>query len=583
MLRALRLTLEKEFRLLWHDRVALFMLIAAPIAVIAAAGFSLANVFGGGSSHARGCTLAIVDEDRREVGEAVAAALKQRPGTRILAVADRSKARDLVFDREALLAVIVPAGSTAALLRGVDAALILYTDPVRHTETLSVELGLAEICRHITAEASNRTRAQLVTRQTEVRSKLERAAAEGRVVQERVAVLSREAKRSRAAAAAEIRRSVAAAVASGLAQRQRAISVELDNALEGLRREIAARAGEQRLGVEALRQYVAQIEASRAAFERWFAELRRLAGKNAGQIPPPPPFPKPPAAFSEMLGSLGADKVDLAAIKERIAAQIETPAAGQVIVPTMQLPTVRLPRLGPLPALDSAIVGNEILLSGSLGMAENGAGASGPGAVKRFNIFDLQVPGFAVTFLLIGMLMGLALALIDEREWGTLERLKSIPAPPLATLYGKLLARSLIGLAQMVILLAAGWALFGMSLGRAPAVLLAPCAAIAFAGAGFGLLVAGLGRTREAVFPVGALVIMTMAAVGGCWWPIDFEPSWMRTLALSLPTTWAMQAFNDLIIRELPAGSSLVPSAVNLGFGVLYALAGAEIVRRRFG
>ena len=150
--------------------------------------------------------------------------------------------------------------------------------------------------------------------------------------------------------------------------------------------------------------------------------------------------------------------------------------------------------------------------------------------------------------------MGLALALIDEREWGTLERLKSIPAPPLATLYGKLLARSLIGLAQMVILLAAGWALFGMSLGRAPAVLLAPCAAIAFAGAGFGLLVAGLGRTREAVFPVGALVIMTMAAVGGCWWPIDFEPSWMRTLALSLPTTWAMQAFNDLIIRELLPG-----------------------------
>jgi ABC-type multidrug transport system permease subunit len=582
MLRALTLTLEKEFRLFWHERVALFMLIAAPIAVIAAAGFSLADVFGGGSSHARGCTLAIVDEDHGEVGEAVAAALKDRPGTRTIAVADRSKAHDLVFDREALLAVVVPAGSTAALARGADAELMLYTDPVRHTETLSVELGLAEICRHITAEASRAARAQLVARQAELRSELERAAGEARVVQERVEGLNREAKRSRAAAAAEIRRSVAAAVANALAQRQRAISAALDDALEGLAREIAVRADEQGPAVEALRKYVMQLEASRADLERWFAELRRLAGKNAGQIPPPPPFPMPPAGLSEMLSSLGAAKVDLAAIKARTVAQIAAPLAGQVVAPTLQLPPLGLPRR-PLPSFDAVTFGSEILLPGSLGLAENGAKTSGSGAAKRFNIFDLQVPGFAVTFLLIGMLTGVALALIDEREWRTLERLKSVPAPPLATLYGKLLARSLVGFAQMVILLAVGWALFGMSLGRAPAALLAPCAAIAFASAAFGLLVAGFGRTREAVFPVGALVIMTMAAVGGCWWPIDFEPSWMRTLALSLPTTWAMQAFNDLIIRELPARSSLVPSAVNLGFGVLYALAGAEIVRHRFG
>ena len=134
----------------------------------------------------------------------------------------------------------------------------------------------------------------------------------------------------------------------------------------------------------------------------------------------------------------------------------------------------------------------------------------------------------------------------------------------------------------MIILFAAGWALFGMSLGRAPAALLVPGATIAFAAAAFGLVVAGAGRTRDAVLPIGAIVIMTMAAMGGCWWPIDFEPQWMRTLALALPTTWAMRAFNDLMIRDLPLAAVLLPSAVNLGFGILYAAVGVAIARRRF-
>jgi ABC-2 type transport system permease protein len=181
------------------------------------------------------------------------------------------------------------------------------------------------------------------------------------------------------------------------------------------------------------------------------------------------------------------------------------------------------------------------------------------------------------------MLMGVSLALIDEHDWGTLERLRSASAPLWTTLTGKLLARFVVGFIQMIVLLAAGWALFGISLGHAPAALLMPASAIAFAGAAFGLIVAGIGRTRDAVLPVGAIVIMTMAAIGGCWWPIDFEPMWMQNLALALPTTWAMRAFNDLMIRHLTASSALVPTAVNFGFGIIYTIFGVAIARRRFG
>jgi hypothetical protein len=49
-----------------------------------------------------------------------------------------------------------------------------------------------------------------------------------------------------------------------------------------------------------------------------------------------------------------------------------------------------------------------------------------------------------------------------------------------------------------------------------------------------------------------------------------------------LPTTWAMRAFNDLMIRGLPASAAALPTAVNLGFGILYAATGAALTRRRF-
>jgi ABC-2 type transport system permease protein len=73
-----------------------------------------------------------------------------------------------------------------------------------------------------------------------------------------------------------------------------------------------------------------------------------------------------------------------------------------------------------------------------------------------------------------------------------------------------------------------------------------------------------------------------MAAVGGCWWPIDLEPRWMRSVALAFPTTWAMEAFNDLMIRRRGADSVYLPTAVLLAYGAAYLAVGLALFRRRY-
>jgi ABC-2 type transport system permease protein len=65
-----------------------------------------------------------------------------------------------------------------------------------------------------------------------------------------------------------------------------------------------------------------------------------------------------------------------------------------------------------------------------------------------------------------------------------------------------------------------------------------------------------------------------MSAIGGCWWPLDFEPGWMRVFAQLLPTTWTMQAYNDLMIRHSAAAGALWPSAFAATLGLFYLMIG---------
>src|SRR5262249_43713445 len=177
--------------------------------------------------------------------------------------------------------------------------------------------------------------------------------------------------------------------------------------------------------------------------------------------------------------------------------------------------------------------------------------------------------------------LGISLGLLDERDWGTFDRLRAMPIAARHILIGKLLARFLVGVVQMVALLVVGRLAFGISLGPQPWALLLPTAGIVFSGTAFGLVVAAVAKSREAVLPVGSIVIVTMAAVGGCWWPIDLEPRWMRTVALAFPTTWAMDAFNDLMIRRRSVDAALLPTGVMLAYGTLYLVLGTLLFRRQ--
>jgi len=560
ILRALIAAVVKDVRLLLRDKVGLVFLTIAPLIVMSVAGFSLSTLFGGAPQGDARYVLPVVDEDGGQILDAFRDGLGADSGIELLPVTTRDEALALVRSRTSGAALLVPEGTARSLANGRDATLVLYTDPVKFVEVANIRFAVQELRHQLGQEALDRARARVAR----VRAK---AAAAQRRIERRVTRLRASLERSAAGA-----RTVRADLERQIEATRKRIARELDAAVDHaiLEQATAARArAERELGRELapVRSFLDALTEYRGRFERWIGDARAAAGSYADRIPPPP---EPPALPPELETLARADASTIAArvveggappeIKlPRLTIDVpELPSLPEVSVPTLrEIPQLRLPRL---PGIEEASVS---------------------GAPQRLNSFDQYVPGFSITFLMLGMLIGVAMTLIDELELGTLERIRATPAPVWTLIVGKLFVRFVVGVLQMVLLLAVGHYAFGVSVGPQPAALLLPSAGIVFVGTAFGVLVAGLSPTRDSVMPLGAIAIVTMCAVGGCWWPIDLEPRWMRDLAQWFPTTWAMSGFKDLMMRRQGFEAALQPTAILFVFGFGFLVSGLVLFRWR--
>ena len=560
-MRSLPAIIAKDLRLLLRDRPALVFILIAPIVVICVAGFSLASLYGAQPTGQTAYDLPVVDEDGGDLAEQIEERLAGEQSVRVLRVATRAEAERLVRDKRAGSALVIPAGTHDALARGEPARVLLYVDPVKYLERLNVRLEVLRARDELAAVERDRVVGEIEAQRGALRAQLDALDAALARAREQLAAAEQGARGDRARAAAEVQ----AAFERAAARVRTDVARQLDEQLAALAAQVDAEIAARAAAVAApAREYLAALADARAKFEVWFAELERLADRRADRIPPPPEFPEPPPELTSLL----EQKPQPIALPANLDVRIEVPppklpsAAAEPAV-DLERPTIEIPE----PVIPGAALAVEEISVG--------------GGAPTINTFDQNVPGFSVTFLLLGMLLGVSLGLLDERDWGTLDRVRALPVPAGNILLGKLASRFAVGVVQMLLLFAVGYVLFGISLGPQPWALGLPIAGIVFAGTAFGLIVAAGARTRDAVLPLGSIVIVTMAAIGGCWWPIDLEPLWMRTVALAFPTTWAMDAFNDLMIRRRGVEAAYLPTAVLFAYGLAYLGVGLALFRRR--
>jgi ABC-2 type transport system permease protein len=191
------------------------------------------------------------------------------------------------------------------------------------------------------------------------------------------------------------------------------------------------------------------------------------------------------------------------------------------------------------------------------------------------------VPGFSIMFVLLAVIFGTSMGLHDERDWGTLPKLLVAPAGFTWMLLGKLGARFVLGIVQMLVLFAWGHWMFGVSLGSSYAAFLLLSAAVVFVTVAIGLVVAGIAKTREQTQPLSLATVMIFSALGGLWWPKSIEPQWMRDISGIAFTTWSMRGMNDLVLRDRGLEAIAVPGSVLLAYGLVALAIGLKLFRAR--
>ena len=166
-------------------------------------------------------------------------------------------------------------------------------------------------------------------------------------------------------------------------------------------------------------------------------------------------------------------------------------------------------------------------------------------------VYKFLVPGYTVCFAFF-LINIMARSFLAERDLGTLRRLRVAPVGPASLVSGKTIPFFLVSLVQVSLLFLCGRLLFGMSWGPHPTMLVPVIVGTSLAATSLGLLVAALVRSDAQVSAYGNLVVITLAAVSGCFMPRDWMPEMMQQASLATPHAWALIAYNQLLATSAP-------------------------------
>ncbi len=175
--------------------------------------------------------------------------------------------------------------------------------------------------------------------------------------------------------------------------------------------------------------------------------------------------------------------------------------------------------------------------------------ASAP-AGKRRHVptgFEQAIPGILVMFVLSILCTSGAVLLFTERRQGLLRRLAYTPISRPAIVLGKWSGKMGIGVVQIAFGMLAGTVLFKMNWGPNFWMVVVLLLAYATLTATLGILLGSLARSEGQAIAIGVVATNVLAALGGCWWPIEITPKWMQKLQLFLPTGWAMDGMHQLV------------------------------------
>jgi ABC-2 type transport system permease protein len=161
--------------------------------------------------------------------------------------------------------------------------------------------------------------------------------------------------------------------------------------------------------------------------------------------------------------------------------------------------------------------------------------------------FNQAVPGILVMFIMMIALSSGALSLYLERKSGVLKRLAATPLTNQEIILGKWLGKWFITILQLIYGMVIGWLVFKIHWGNHLFTIVIILLLWAAFNSALAVLLGSLAKSEGQVSAIATITSLLLAALGGCWWPIEVTPMWMQSVANFLPTGWVMNILHQLM------------------------------------
>jgi len=200
-----------------------------------------------------------------------------------------------------------------------------------------------------------------------------------------------------------------------------------------------------------------------------------------------------------------------------------------------------------------------------------------PDLLSSYNI----VPGLIAIILFQTATSLTALAIVRERERGTIEQLIVTPIRNWELIVAKMIPYILVSFADTIVILVVGTVLFGVPIRGSLLLLLALTGLYLLPTLGYGLVISTVAQTQQQAQLMIMPVMMPAMMLSGYIFPISSLPVALQFVGALLPTTYFIYVMRAVVIKGV--GLSLIlPQTIILGlFGVaMLALAAWRFHKR---
>lgn len=201
--------------------------------------------------------------------------------------------------------------------------------------------------------------------------------------------------------------------------------------------------------------------------------------------------------------------------------------------------------------------------------AGTAAGPDKAAQANKFNGFLQSSPGMMVMFSVFS-LVTCAMVLVLERKSRALQRLMTTPISRAQVIGGHVLAMFVVVFVQLLVLVVLGQLFLGVDYLREALGILLVMAAVAVWVACLGLFIGAISKGEEAVVMWSLIAMFLFAALGGAWFPLEVTGPTFSAIGHFTPGAWAMDGFQNIVLRGLGLSSVLLPVGLLLVYAALF-------------